>query len=320
MTLGDLVLVNAFLIQLYMPLHFLGFVYREIRHSLADMERMFGLLDQHEEVKDKPGAPALEVADGAVRFEHVQFGYDSRRPILHDLSFEIPAGHKVAVVGASGAGKSTLARLLFRFYDVGGGRITINGQDIRDVTQQSLRRAIGIVPQDTVLFNDSIYYNIAYGRPDATRGEVVEAARAAHIHEFVESLPDKYDTRVGERGLKLSGGEKQRVAIARTLLKSPPILVFDEATSALDSKTEKAIQAELRDLATDHTTLVIAHRLSTVMDAEQILVIDQGRIAERGTHDELLARGGLYAHLWSLQQQEERDAPLHAVGNGLVSV
>jgi ATP-binding cassette subfamily B protein len=320
MTLGDLVLVNAFLIQLYMPLHFLGFVYREIRHSLADMERMFGLLDQHEEVKDKPGAPALDVADGAVRFEHVQFGYDSRRPILHDLSFEIPAGHKVAVVGASGAGKSTLARLLFRFYDVGGGHITINGQDIRDVTQQSLRRAIGIVPQDTVLFNDSIYYNIAYGRPDATRAEVVEAARAAHIHAFVESLPDKYDTRVGERGLKLSGGEKQRVAIARTLLKSPPILVFDEATSALDSKTEKAIQAELRDLATDHTTLVIAHRLSTVMDAEQILVIDQGRIAERGTHDELLARGGLYAHLWSLQQQEERDAPLHAVGNGLVSV
>ncbi len=320
MTLGDLVLVNAFLIQLYMPLHFLGFVYREIRHSLADMERMFGLLDQHEEVQDKPGAPALVVADGAVRFEHVQFGYDSRRPILHDLSFDIPAGHKVAVVGASGAGKSTLARLLFRFYDVGGGRITINGQDIREVTQQSLRRAIGIVPQDTVLFNDSIYYNIAYGRPDATREEVIQAARAAHIHAFVESLPDKYDTLVGERGLKLSGGEKQRVAIARTLLKNPPILVFDEATSALDSKTEKAIQAELRDLATDHTTLVIAHRLSTVMDAEQILVIDQGRIAERGTHDELLARGGLYAHLWSLQQQEERDAPLHAVGNGLVSV
>jgi len=320
MTLGDLVLVNAFLIQLYMPLHFLGFVYREIRHSLADMERMFGLLDQHEEVKDKPGAPALVVADGAVRFEHVQFGYDSRRPILHDLSFEVPAGHKVAVVGASGAGKSTLARLLFRFYDVGGGRITINGQDIRDVTQQSLRRAIGIVPQDTVLCNDSIYYNIAYGRPDATREEVIQAARAAHIHDFVESLPDKYDTLVGERGLKLSGGEKQRVAIARTLLKNPPILVFDEATSALDSKTEKAIQAELRELATDHTTLVIAHRLSTVMDAEQILVIDQGRIAERGTHDELLARNGLYAHLWSLQQQEERDAPLHAVGNGLVSV
>ena len=320
MTLGDLVLVNAFLIQLYMPLHFLGFVYREIRHSLADMERMFGLLDQHEEVKDKPGAPALEVADGMVRFEHVQFGYDSRRPILHDLSFEIPAGHKVAVVGASGAGKSTLARLLFRFYDVDGGRITIDGQDIRDVTQQSLRRAIGIVPQDTVLFNNTIYYNIAYGRPDATREEVIQAARTAHIHEFVESMPDKYDTLVGERGLKLSGGEKQRVAIARTLLKSPRIMVFDEATSALDSKTEKAIQAELRELAADHTTLVIAHRLSTVMDAEQILVIDQGRIAERGTHDKLLAHNGLYAHLWSLQQQEERDAPLHAVGNGLVSV
>ena len=320
MTLGDLVLVNAFLIQLYMPLHFLGFVYREIRHSLADMERMFGLLNQREEVKDKPGAAELMVGAGPIRFEHVQFGYDDRRPILQDVNFDIPAGHRVAVVGASGAGKSTLSRLLFRFYDVTGGRIIINGQDIRDVTQQSLRRAIGIVPQDTVLFNDTIYYNIAYGRPDATREEVLQAAKAAHIHEFVESLPDKYDTMVGERGLKLSGGEKQRVAIARTLLKNPPILVFDEATSALDSKTEKAIQAELRELATNHTTLVIAHRLSTIMDAEQILVIDKGRIVERGTHEDLLARAGIYAHLWSLQQQEERDAPLRAVGNGLVSV
>jgi ATP-binding cassette subfamily B protein len=320
MTLGDLVLVNAFLIQLYMPLHFLGFVYREIRHSLADMERMFGLLNQREEVKDKPSAAELTVGDGAIRFEHVQFGYDDRRPILQDVSFEIPAGHRVAVVGASGAGKSTLSRLLFRFYDITGGRITINGVDIRDVTQQSLRRTIGIVPQDTVLFNDTIYYNIAYGRPDASREEVIQAAKAAHIHDFVESLPDKYDTMVGERGLKLSGGEKQRVAIARTLLKSPPILVFDEATSALDSKTEKAIQAELRELATNHTTLVIAHRLSTIMDAEQILVIDKGRIVERGTHEDLLARGGIYAHLWSLQQQEEREAPLRVVGNGLATV
>ncbi len=319
MTIGDLVLVNAFLIQLYMPLHFLGFVYREIRHSLADMERMFSLLAQHEEVMDKPDAPELRVGSGSIRFERVGFSYDGRRPILEDVSFEIPPGHKVAVVGTSGAGKSTLARLLFRFYDVKAGRITINGQDIRDVTQQSLRRAIGIVPQDTVLFNDSIYYNIAYGRPQATREEVLQAARAAHIHEFVESLPDRYETEVGERGLKLSGGEKQRVAIARTLLKAPPILVFDEATSALDSRTEKAIQNELRDLATDHTTLVIAHRLSTVMDADQILVMEHGRIVERGSHAELLAQGGTYAHLWALQLQEEQDVPLKAVGNGLVS-
>ncbi|OGI41281.1 MAG: metal ABC transporter permease [Candidatus Muproteobacteria bacterium RBG_16_62_13] len=304
MTIGDLVLVNAFLIQLYMPLHFLGFVYREIRHSLADMERMFSLLGQHEEVKDKPGAGRLTVGEGNIRFEHVDFSYDERRPILRDVSFEIPSGHKVAVVGASGTGKSTLSRLLFRFYDVNAGRISINGQDIREVTQNSLRRAIGIVPQDTVLFNDSIYYNIAYGRPDATRDEVIGAARAAHIHDFVETLPEKYESLVGERGLKLSGGEKQRVAIARTLLKRPPILVFDEATSALDSKTEKAIQGELRDLATNHTTLVIAHRLSTIMDADQILVMDQGRIVERGNHEQLLARGETYAHLWNLQLQE----------------
>ena len=317
MTIGDLVLVNAFLIQLYMPLHFLGFVYREIRHSLADMERMFSLLHQPEEIRDKPDAPELHVGDGAIRFENVSFSYDQRRGILDKVSFDIPSGHKVAVVGASGAGKSTLSRLLFRFYDVNGGRITINGQDIRDVTQQSLRKAIGIVPQDTVLFNDSIYYNIAYGRPDATHDEVIAAAKAAHIHTFVESLPDKYDSLVGERGLKLSGGEKQRVAIARTLLKNPPILVFDEATSALDSKTEKAIQAELLEIATNHTTLVIAHRLSTIMDADQIVVLDHGRIVERGTHAELLTRGGVYAHLWQLQLQEEEEPPMMAVGNGL---
>jgi ATP-binding cassette subfamily B protein len=318
MTIGDLVLVNAFLIQLYMPLHFLGFVYREIRHSLADMERMFILLDQHEEVQDRPGARPLTVNGGTMRFDHVDFGYNHNRQILFDVSFEVPAGRKVAVVGASGAGKSTLSRLLFRFYDVWEGRITINGQDIRDVTQLSLRQAIGIVPQDTVLFNDTIYYNIAYGQPDASHDEIIAAAKAAHIHDFIESLPEKYETLVGERGLKLSGGEKQRVAIARTLLKNPKILVFDEATSALDSKTEKAIQAELRDLATNHTTLVIAHRLSTIMDADQIVVLDHGRIVERGSHSELLVHGGVYAHLWQLQLQEEREAPLRAAGNGLV--
>lgn len=310
MTIGDLVLVNAFLLQLYMPLHFLGFVYREIRHSLADMERMFGLLAQHTEISDSPDARDLMVSGGSIRFEHVSFGYDSRRQILHDVNFEVPAGHKVAVVGASGAGKSTLSRLLFRFYDVTSGRILIDGQDIRDVTQKSLRRLIGIVPQDTVLFNDTIYYNIAYGQTEATHGEIINAARAAHINQFVESLPDKYDTRVGERGLKLSGGEKQRVAMARTLLKNPPILVFDEATSALDSRTEKAIQAELLEIATNHTTLVIAHRLSTIMDADQILVMDHGRIIERGSHGELLTRGGAYAHMWALQQQEEEEEQL----------
>ena len=315
MSIGDLVLVNAFLIQLYMPLHFLGFVYREIRHSLADMERMFGLLERHTEVSDAPDARELKVSGGAVRFEHVSFGYDIRREILQDVSFDVPAGHKVAVVGASGAGKSTLSRLLFRFYDATTGRILIDGQDIRAVTQLSLRRAIGIVPQDTVLFNDSIYYNIAYGRPDAAREEIIEAARAAHIDQFVESLPDQYDTTVGERGLKLSGGEKQRVAIARTLLKNPPILVFDEATSALDSRTEKAIQAELQEIATNHTTLVIAHRLSTIMDADQILVMDHGRIVERGTHNELLVRNGAYAHMWALQQQEEEVERLEAASN-----
>jgi ABC-type transport system involved in Fe-S cluster assembly fused permease/ATPase subunit len=315
MSIGDLVLVNAFLIQLYMPLHFLGFVYREIRHSLADMERMFGLLERDTEVSDAPDARELKVSGGTIRFEHVSFGYDIRRQILQDVSFDVPAGHKVAVVGASGAGKSTLSRLLFRFYDATTGRILIDGQDIRAVTQLSLRRAIGIVPQDTVLFNDSIYYNIAYGQPDAAREEIIEAARAAHIDQFVESLPDQYDTTVGERGLKLSGGEKQRVAIARTLLKNPPILVFDEATSALDSRTEKAIQAELLEIATNHTTLVIAHRLSTIMDADQILVMEHGRIIERGTHNELLVRNGAYAHMWALQQQEEEVERLEAASN-----
>ncbi len=307
MTIGDLVLVNMYLLQLYMPLHFLGFVYREIKHALADMEKMFRLLDEHREVADAPDAIPLHLESGAIRFEGVSFGYTSEREILHDVSFEVPAGHTIAVVGASGAGKSTLSRLLFRFYDVGAGRILIDGQDIRKVTQASLRAAIGIVPQDTVLFNDTIYYNIAYGRPDATRDEVLAAARSAHIHAFIESLPAGYETMVGERGLKLSGGEKQRVAIARAILKHPAILVFDEATSALDSKSERAIQDELRVIARDRTTLVIAHRLSTVVEAHQILVMDHGRIAERGSHRELLMQQGLYAQMWALQQQEKRD-------------
>ena len=314
MTIGDLVLVNAFLLQLYQPLHFLGFVYREIRHSLADMEKMFDVLAQPPEVEDKPDAKELEIKNGVVRFEHVDFGYDPKRQILFDMDFEVPAGHKVAVVGHSGAGKSTISRLLFRFYDVNGGRILIDGQDIRDVAQASLRANIGIVPQDTVLFNDTIGYNIAYGKPDATTEEVIQAARSAHIHDFVESLPDKYETVVGERGLKLSGGEKQRVAIARTILKNPPILVFDEATSALDSKTEKGIQRELETIARNHTTLVIAHRLSTVMDADEILVLDGGRIIERGTHHQLLSQDGIYTKMWELQLQEKQEADLKAVG------
>jgi ATP-binding cassette subfamily B protein len=316
MTIGDLVLVNAFLIQLYLPLNFLGFVYREIRHSLSDMERMFDVLDKNPEVQDKPGARDLVVSRGHVRFKHVTFYYESNRRILFDVDFEIPAGRKIAVVGSSGAGKSTLARLLFRFYDVSSGRILIDDQDIREVTQASLRAQIGIVPQDTVLFNDTIYYNILYGKPDATRDEVVNASKHAYIHDFVESLPDQYDTLVGERGLKLSGGEKQRVAIARTILKNPPVLVFDEATSALDSKAEKAIQKALREIAQHHTTLVIAHRLSTVMDADQILVMEHGIVVERGTHDELLIANGTYAHMWALQLKEERQR-LKAVGNGL---
>ena len=301
LTLGDLVMINAFMIQLYIPLNFLGVMYREIKQSLTDLDRMFGLLTRQREVDDTPGAPALRVGEATVRFEHVDFAYDPARPILHDVSFEIPAGRTVAVVGASGAGKSTLARLMFRFYDVTGGRITVDGQDIRQVTQSSLRAAIGIVPQDTVLFNDTVAYNIAYGRPGATREEVEAAARAAHIHDFIAATPKGYDTMVGERGLKLSGGEKQRVAIARTLLKNPPIVIFDEATSALDSANERAIQAELRTAAQGKTALVIAHRLSTVVDAHEIVVLDQGRVVERGPHAQLLALGGRYARMWRLQ-------------------
>jgi len=303
MTLGDLVMVNAFMIQIYIPLNFLGVVYREIKQNLTDLDKMFTLMDRPQEVADAPGAPALQLSGPpAVRFEDVRFAYEPARPILQGVSFEIPPGRTVAVVGPSGAGKSTLSRLLYRFYDVQGGRVSIAGQDVRGVTQQSLRRAIGIVPQDTVLFNDSIAYNIAYGRPGASRAEVEQAARAARIHDFIAALPQGYDTQVGERGLKLSGGEKQRVAIARTLLKDPPVLIFDEATSALDSANERAIQAELRAVAAGKTTLVIAHRLSTVVDAHEILVMDAGRIVERGTHTALLAACGRYAAMWALQQ------------------
>ncbi|MBT9475598.1 MAG: ABC transporter ATP-binding protein/permease [Polaromonas sp.] len=304
MTLGDLVMVNAFMIQLYIPLGFLGVIYREIKQSLTDLEKMFTLMEREREIADEPGAQPLRI-DGApaVRFENVSFAYDPARPILHNVSFEIPPGKTVAVVGSSGAGKSTLARLLYRFYDVQQGRITIAGQDIKQVTQASVRRAIGIVPQDTVLFNDTIEYNIAYGKPGATHAEVEEAARAARIHAFIASTPLGYQTMVGERGLKLSGGEKQRVAIARTLLKNPPMVIFDEATSALDSANERAIQTELRTAAQNKTTLVIAHRLSTVVDAHEILVMDAGRVIERGNHVALLAANGRYAEMWALQQQ-----------------
>jgi ATP-binding cassette subfamily B protein len=308
LTLGDLVMVNALLIQLYIPLNFLGVLYREIKQSLTDMERMFRLLSVNREIEDRPGAPALAVSGAAIRFEGVEFSYDGKRRILDGVDFEVPAGRTVAVVGSSGSGKSTLGRLLFRFYDVQKGRITIDGQDIREVTQLSVRSAIGIVPQDTVLFNDTIYYNIAYGRPGATREEVVEAAKVAHILGFIESLPDGWETTVGERGLKLSGGEKQRVSIARTLLKDPPVLIFDEATSALDSATEKAIQAELAEISRDRTTLMIAHRLSTIVDADQILVMEGGSIVERGSFRELMARDGRFAEMWRLQQQEESEA------------
>ena len=316
MTLGDLVMVNAFMIQLYIPLGFLGVIYREIKQSLTDLDKMFRLLEKEREVADQPGAVDLRLPAGQVdvRFENVDFGYDRDRSILQAVSFEIPAGKTVAVVGSSGAGKSTLARLLYRFYDVsnreGGGRVLIAGQDIARVTQSSVRQAIGIVPQDTVLFNDTVAYNIAYGRPGASSAEVQEAARAARIHDFIVSTPKGYDTMVGERGLKLSGGEKQRVAIARTLLKNPPVLIFDEATSALDSSNERAIQAELRTAAQNKTTLVIAHRLSTVVDAHQILVMEAGQIVERGTHAQLLALQGRYAQMWALQQEsgEQTDA------------
>jgi len=307
MTLGDLVMVNAFMIQLYIPLGFLGVIYREIKQSLTDLDKMFTLMEREREIADEPSAQPLRIeASPAVRFENVSFAYEPARPILHRVSFEIPPGKTVAVVGSSGAGKSTLARLLFRFYDVSnpqeGGRITIAGQDIRHVTQASVRQAIGIVPQDTVLFNDTVEYNIAYGKPGASHAEVEEAARAARIHDFIVSTPLGYKTMVGERGLKLSGGEKQRVAIARTLLKNPPVVIFDEATSALDSANERAIQAELRTAAQNKTTLVIAHRLSTVVEAHEILVMDNGRIVERGTHAQLLEMEGAYARMWALQQ------------------
>ena len=306
MTLGDLVMINAFMIQLYIPLNFLGVIYREIKQSLTDLERMFELLEKQREVADAPAAKELHLAQPPeVRFEKVVFAYEADRPILHGISLTIPAGKTVAVVGPSGSGKSTLARLLFRFYDVQDGAIRIDGQEIKQLTQDSVRRAIGIVPQDTVLFNDTVYYNIAYGQTSASKTQVEEAARSARIHDFIVSTPQGYDTMVGERGLKLSGGEKQRVAIARTLLKNPSILIFDEATSALDSSNERAIQTELRDASHNKTTLVIAHRLSTVVDAHEIIVLDQGHVVERGTHAELLAAQGRYAHMWSLQQSQE---------------
>ena len=321
MTLGDLVMINAFMIQLYIPLNFLGVLYREIKQSLTDLNKMFVLMDREREVADAPNAPNLNCQHGAhLKFENVSFAYESDRPILHNISFEIPSGKTVAVVGPSGSGKSTLARLMFRFYDVQQGRISINGQDIRQVTQHSVRKALGIVPQDTVLFNDTVAYNIGYGLTGATQEEIETAAKAARIHDFIASTPKGYNTSVGERGLKLSGGEKQRVAIARTLLKNPPILVFDEATSALDSANERAIQAELASAAQNKTTLVIAHRLSTVVDAHEILVMEAGHIIERGNHAELLQRNGRYAEMWSLQQNSEANSEANLEANPEASV
>ena len=305
-TVGHFAMVNLLMLQLFMPLNFMGMVYREIKQGLTDIENMMDVLDQSPEVADRPGAKDLAVAGGAIRFDQVRFSYEPEREILHDISFEVPAGKLVAIVGPSGAGKSTISRILLRFYDVTGGRVTIDGQDLRDVTQQSLRAAIGVVPQDTVLFNDTILYNVKYGRPDATRQEIEDAARFAQIDTFIRALPDGYETMVGERGLKLSGGEKQRVAIARTILKGPPILILDEATSALDSHTEREIQDALDRVAKDRTTLVIAHRLSTIIHADNILVLDRGQLAEQGTHTELIARNGLYASLWARQRQAER--------------
>ncbi len=305
LTLGDLVLVNALLLQLFIPLNFLGIVYRQIKYALADMDDLIRLFERTPEICDAPDAVPLQVTRGELRFENVDFAYQPDRQILFEVSFTVPPGRKLAVVGASGAGKSTLARLLFRFYEVNGGRVLIDGQDLRSVTQQSLRAAIGIVPQDTVLFNDTLYYNLAYARPDASREEITEAARMAQLHDFINELPAGYDTVVGERGLKLSGGEKQRVAIARAILKRPRILIFDEATSALDSQSEQAILQALRAVATDHTTLVIAHRLSTIVDADQILVLEHGQVREQGSHRELLQQDGMYAQMWALQQQEQ---------------
>jgi ATP-binding cassette subfamily B protein len=305
LTIGGFVMINAILMQLYLPLNFMGMVYREIKQGLIDIETMFALLNEPAEIIDRPGAKALDVKKGAIKFDHVSFAYDPERPILKDVSFEVPAGKMVAIVGPSGAGKSTISRILFRFYEIAGGKVTIDGQNIADVTQRSLRAAIGMVPQDTVLFNDTIEYNIRYGKPDASEAQVREAARNAQIDGFIMTLPQGYDALVGERGLKLSGGEKQRVAIARTILKAPPILILDEATSALDSHTEKDIQDALERIARGRTSLVIAHRLTTVVHADNILVLDQGEIVEQGTHLELLTKGGLYASLWTRQREAD---------------